>query len=130
MLESVHLKSAHLSRFPHEFSGGQRQRICIARALSVDPKLMIFDESVSALDMHLQNEILRLILELKSKREFTCLFISHDLRMVSSICDRVAVMQEGKIVEIADARQIFNNPTQAYTQSLAHAIPGRSFFGN
>ena len=91
---------------------------------------MIFDESVSALDMYLQNQIIQLILELKSKRNFTCLFISHDLRLVSAVCDRVAVMQSGKIIEMGDARQLFNYPLQEYTQSLANAIPGKKFFSN
>jgi len=123
LLERVGLCEAHLLRYPHEFSGGQRQRIAIARALTVNPKFMICDESVSALDVSVQAQVLNLLNDLKQAFHLTYLFISHDLSVVKYMSDRIAVMQQGKIVELNDADNIYKNPQTAYTQKLIEAIP-------
>jgi peptide/nickel transport system ATP-binding protein len=124
LLEDVGLDPRHVfHRYPHEFSGGQRQRICIARALATDPQFIIFDESVSALDVSVQAEVLNLINELKEQYHFSSIFISHDLAVIRFIADRVMVMKDGKIIEIGDSRQIFENPSHPYTQALLDAIP-------
>lgn len=124
LLEDVGLEPKHVfHRYPHEFSGGQRQRICIARALASDPQFIIFDESVSALDVSVQAEVLNLINELKEQYQFSSIFISHDLAVIRFIADRVMVMKDGKIVEQGDNHQIFENPSHPYTQSLLDAIP-------
>ncbi|HNP55212.1 MAG TPA: ABC transporter ATP-binding protein, partial [Ferruginibacter sp.] len=115
------------NRYPHEFSGGQRQRIGIARALATQPSFLIFDESVSALDISIQAQILNLINELKQQRGLTALFISHDLSVVHYIADRMLVMQEGQLVESGTADAVFNSPQHPYTQALMAAIPGKAF---
>lgn len=124
LLEKVDLKPEHYYRYPHEFSGGQRQRIVIARALALKPSFLICDESVSALDVSVQAQVLNLLNDLKKEMGFTILFISHDLSVVKYISDRIAVMQKGRIVEIGPAEQIFHNPESDYTKSLIAAIPG------
>jgi ABC-type oligopeptide transport system ATPase subunit len=123
LFDVVGLDSAHLGRFPHEFSGGQRQRIGIARALALDPAFLVADEPVSALDVSIQAQVIQLLLELRSRLRLTLLFIAHDLRLVEHICDRVAVMYLGKIVEMGDTQTLFGNPTHPYTRALLSAVP-------
>ncbi len=123
LLELVGLNKEHLSRYPHEFSGGQRQRIGIARALITNPDFIIADEPISALDVSMQSQVVNLLKELQQKFGLTYLFIAHDLSMVRSISDRVAVMHLGHIVEIGKSEDIFNNPQHEYTKSLISAIP-------
>jgi peptide/nickel transport system ATP-binding protein len=123
LLTRVSLDPAHFYRYPHEFSGGQRQRIGIARALAVNPKFIICDESVSALDVSVQAQVLNLLNELKEEFGLTYIFISHDLSVVKYMSDRMAVMQEGKIEEMGDADQIYTTPGTPYTQKLIDAIP-------
>ena len=123
LLERVSLDPSHFYRYPHEFSGGQRQRIGIARALAVNPKFIICDESVSALDVSVQAQVLNLLNELKEEFGLTYIFISHDLSVVKYMSDRMVVMQEGKIEEMGDADQIYNKPGTPYTQKLIDAIP-------
>lgn len=123
MLQKVNLLPEHYHRYPHEFSGGQRQRIVIARALMVNPKFILFDESVSALDVSVQAQILNLINDLKRTFGFASVFISHDLGVVQYISDRILVMQNGRIVEEGEAREVYNHPQHIYTQQLIKAIP-------
>ncbi|HIE73986.1 MAG TPA: ABC transporter ATP-binding protein, partial [Flavobacteriales bacterium] len=123
LLSRVSLDPAHFYRYPHEFSGGQRQRIGIARALAVNPKFIICDESVSALDVSVQAQVLNLLNELKEEFGLTYIFISHDLSVVKYMSDRMVVMQDGKIEELGDADQIYNEPKTPYTQKLIDAIP-------
>lgn len=123
LLEKVSLSADHFNRYPHEFSGGQRQRIGIARALAVNPKFIICDESVSALDVSVQAQVLNLLNELKEEFGLTYIFISHDLSVVKYMSDRMVVMQEGKIEEMGDADQIYESPKTAYTKQLIEAIP-------
>jgi len=125
LLEQVGLKAEHYDRYPHEFSGGQRQRICIARALAVNPRLVICDESVSALDVSVQAQVLNLLNRLKEERHLTYIFISHDLSVVRFMSDRVVVMYNGKPVEMNDADQLFEQPQNDYTKKLIAALPGR-----
>ena len=122
LLEEVGLETSLYQRYPHEFSGGQRQRICIARALAVNPKLIICDESVSALDVSVQAQVLNLINRLKKEFGFTYIFISHDLGVVRFMSDRVVVMYNGKIQEMNEADALFNNPQNDYTKKLIAAI--------
>ncbi len=122
-LEMVQMPPSIAGRYPHEFSGGQRQRIGIARALAVEPKFIVADEPVSALDVSTQAEIVNLLLDLQKRLNLTMLFISHDLSVVRVLCDRVAVMQNGKLVEVATAAQLFANPQQEYTRELLAAVP-------
>ena len=129
-LEKVGLKADHYKRYPHEFSGGQRQRIGIARALALDPGFVVCDESVSALDVSVQAQVLNLLNDLKREMGFTTIFISHDLGVVHYISDRIMVMNKGKIEEIGDAEQVFRQPATTYTQRLVDAIPGRNFIGS
>ncbi len=127
LLEKVGLQPEHYDRYPHEFSGGQRQRICIARALAVEPQLLICDESVSALDVSVQAQVLNLLNDLKLEFGLTYIFISHDLSVVRYMADRIIVMKNGRIVETGDADRIFTNPQNAYTSSLIEAIPHPEF---
>lgn len=127
MLEQVGLQAEHYDRYPHEFSGGQRQRICIARALAVNPRLVICDESVSALDVSVQAQVLNLLNRLKEERHLTYIFISHDLSVVRFMSDRVVVMYNGKPVEMNDADALFEHPQNDYTKKLIAALPGRGF---
>lgn len=124
LLEQVGLEAAHYDRYPHEFSGGQRQRICIARALAVNPRLVICDESVSALDVSVQAQVLNLLNRLKEERHLTYIFISHDLSVVRFMSDRVLVMYNGKPVEYNDADELFDHPQNDYTKKLISALPG------
>jgi oligopeptide/dipeptide ABC transporter ATP-binding protein len=123
LLSMVGLDESYGDRFPHEFSGGQRQRICIARALSINPKMIICDEAVSALDVSIQSQILNLLRELQRRLGLTYIFISHNLSVVKHISDRIAVMYLGRIVELADKRKLFERPLHPYSQALFSAIP-------
>jgi len=123
LLAKVGLDDKFFNRYPHEFSGGQRQRICIARALGLNPQFIICDESVSALDVSVQAQVLNLLNDLKKEFKFTYIFISHDLSVVKFMSDRMVVMQQGKIEEIGDADEIYNNPKSDYTKKLINSIP-------
>jgi len=123
LLASVGLEPDALSRYPHEFSGGQRQRIAIARALAVDPKVLIADEPVSALDVSVQAQILNLLKDIVRARGLTMLFVTHDFAVARFLCDDIAVMRGGEIVEFAPAEEIFTNPRHEYTQKLLAAVP-------
>lgn len=123
LLETVGLNESHASRFPHEFSGGQRQRIGIARALAVEPKFIVADEPISALDVSIQAQVVNLMIELQKKRGLTYLFIAHDLSMVKFISDRIGVMHYGKLLEVGPADDIYDRPLHDYTKSLISAVP-------
>jgi peptide/nickel transport system ATP-binding protein len=123
LLERVGLSEVHFNRYPHEFSGGQRQRIGIARTIAVQPKLIICDESVSALDISVQAQVLNLLNELKTDFGFTYIFISHDLAVVKYMADQLLVMHQGKIVEQGDADMVYADPQKDYTRHLINAIP-------
>lgn len=123
LLETVGLNASHASRFPHEFSGGQRQRIGIARALAVEPKFIVADEPISALDVSIQAQVVNLMIELQKKRGLTYLFIAHDLSMVKFISDRIGVMHYGKLLEVGPADDVYDRPLHDYTNSLISAVP-------
>lgn len=123
LLQLVGLKAEHASRYPHEFSGGQKQRLGIARALAVEPRFIVADEPLSALDMSVQAQIVNLLIQLREQLGLTLLFISHDLDVVQYLCDRVVVLYLGRVMEIAPARQLFANPAHPYTRALMSAAP-------
>ena len=123
LLEEVGLEPDHMNRYPHEFSGGQRQRIGIARALSVEPEFIVADESVSALDVSVQAQILNLMQDLKDRRNLTMLFIAHDLSVVEYLCDEIVVLYLGRVVEHGTARQLYSSPAHPYTRALLSAAP-------
>ena len=125
VLEIVGISPDAMGRFPHQFSGGQRQRICIARAVVMEPKLIVADEAVSALDVSVQRQVLDLFLDIRQRFGMAMLFITHDLRVAAQVCDRVVVMQHGKVVEQGKTTDVYNNPQHPYTQELLAAAPGR-----
>jgi peptide/nickel transport system ATP-binding protein len=124
LLETVGLKAEHFQRYPHEFSGGQRQRICVARALALEPKFLICDEMVSALDVSVQATVLNLLMELRERFGLTYLFISHDLSVIKQMCDRLLVMNRGQVEELGFPEQVYDNPQKPYVRRLIEAIPG------
>ena len=127
LMRLIGLEHTALERFPHQFSGGQRQRICVARALAMEPEVLIADEAVSALDVSVQAQVLALIDDVRRRFNLAVLFITHDLRVAAQICDRIAVMHRGAVVEEGATRQVFGTPRHAYTRTLLEAAPGRNF---
>jgi peptide/nickel transport system ATP-binding protein len=127
LMELVGLERAALSRFPHQFSGGQRQRICIARALAMEPSVLVADEPVSALDVSVQAQVLRLLDDVRRRFNLAMMFITHDLRVAAQVCDRIAVMHQGNVVEHGDVREVFTAPKHPYTRELLAGAPGKDF---
>jgi len=127
MLELVGLDDRAFDRFPHEFSGGQRQRIGIARALALEPEILVADEPVSALDVSIQAQILQLLADIRERLQLSMIFITHDLRVAAQVCDRIAVMRLGKIVEMGPTSTLFNQAEHAYTRELLNAVPGKDW---
>jgi peptide/nickel transport system ATP-binding protein len=127
LMELVRMEPQALGRYPHQFSGGQRQRICIARALAMEPEVLVADEAVSALDVSVQAQVLQLLEEIRERLSLAMLFITHDLRVAAQVCDQVAVMQRGRVVEYGPAREVFAAPRHEYTRALFAAAPGRDF---
>ncbi|MBL8361086.1 MAG: ABC transporter ATP-binding protein [Rubrivivax sp.] len=127
LLKLVRMDASAMDRYPHQFSGGQRQRLCIARALMMEPELLIADEAVSALDVSVQAQVLELLAEIRSRLQLAMLFITHDLRVASQVCDQLAVMSRGEVVEMGPAHEVFAAPRHAYTQALFAALPGRDY---
>ena len=123
LMEKVGLSAEYMYKYPHEFSGGQRQRVAIARAIAPEPKFLVADEPVSALDVSIRSQILNLLMDLTHEMGLAMLFISHDLSVVHHVADRIAVMQRGRIVEYGEAREVFNHPQHSYTQQLLRAVP-------
>ena len=128
LLETVGLDAGAYDRFPHEFSGGQRQRIGIARALALEPEVLVADEPVSALDVSIQAQILELLDEIRERMNLSMVFITHDLRVAAQVCDRIAVMRYGTVVELQPTAALFDSPEHEYTQALLEAVPGRNWF--
>ena len=127
LMKLVGLDASALSRYPHQFSGGQRQRICIARALAIEPEVLIADEAVSALDVSVQAQVLELLDDVRKRFNLAILFITHDLRVAAQICDRIAVMHKGEVVETGTAAEVFGASRHDYTKALFSAAPGRDF---
>jgi peptide/nickel transport system ATP-binding protein len=127
LLDLVRMDASALERYPHQFSGGQRQRLCIARALAMEPQLLIADEAVSALDVSVQAQVLRLLADIRERLNLAMLFITHDLRVAAQVCDDVVVMSRGEVVEYGPVRQVFSAPAHPYTRALFEAAPGRGF---
>jgi peptide/nickel transport system ATP-binding protein len=128
LLKIVGLDERAFKRYPHEFSGGQRQRIGIARALALDPEILVADEPVSALDVSIQAQILKLLDEIREKMNLSMLFITHDLRVAAQVCDRLAVMRYGELVETGATKDIFDSPKHSYTRDLLAAVPGQNWY--
>ena len=127
LLKVVGLDERAFDRFPHEFSGGQRQRIGIARSLALKPDILVADEPVSALDVSIQAQVLELLDEIRERMHLSMIFITHDLRVAAQVCDRVAVMQHGVVVEVGPTADLFGNPQHDYTKALLSAIPGKEW---
>nr|MBA3506439.1 ABC transporter ATP-binding protein [Betaproteobacteria bacterium] len=127
LMDLVRMDPTAIDRYPHQFSGGQRQRICIARSLAMEPDLLIADEAVSALDVSVQAQVLALLDEIRKRLDLAMLFITHDLRVAAQVCDRVAVMAHGRVVEYGPVTDVFTNPQDPYTKALVAAAPGRSW---
>ena len=125
LLELVGLERRAAARYPHEFSGGQRQRIGLARALALEPAILVADEPVSALDVSVQDQVLRLLADIRNRLGLTVLFITHDLRVASQVCDSIVVMHQGRVVESGPVADVYAHPAHAYTQALLSAVPGR-----
>ena len=130
LMRVVGLSAAALERFPHQFSGGQRQRICIARALAMEPRVLVADEAVSALDVSVQAAVLELLDDVRNRFDLAMLFITHDLRVAAQVCDRIIVMRQGVVVEQGPTAEVYANPQHEYTQSLLAAAPGHQMFAN